>query len=255
MTPILRPRRLQAAPHPDLILVSLADISPFLASALQPHPFFPSPPPHRLLSPPRLLSSTPAAREKEGWYWCLALVHLVNLRDYTLRSINTGSPATIWEPSSLSGPHSHNLYTPAFLSGPARAAAIAYRAMLSSRARAPRESLRIQPEVSKRQVVVAASSNIGTVLARWHNPAYTLFPPDTARAVAAAYRAPTLIPCARAVSSDPPPDLNRSLYLGLSLHLHLSLPLPPPPPLLVLLCRPPYLSPRPPASRIVGNPD
>jgi hypothetical protein len=224
--------------------------SPFPAFALQPRLTLPLSPTSPAPFPTRVLSSTPAAREKEGWYCCLALVHFVNLRDYSPRSTNTGSPATIWEPSSLSGPHSHNLHTPAFLSGPARAAAVAYRAMLSSRARAPRESLRIQPEVSKRRVVVAASSNIGTVLARWHNPPYTLFPPGTARTVATAYQRPTR---ARAVSSDPPPDLDQSLYFGLSLHLHLSLP--PPPPLLVPLCQPTHLSPRPPASRIVGNPD
>jgi hypothetical protein len=45
------------------------------------------PPPrcsHALLFPSSaslLVSSIPAAREREGWFCCLALVHLVNLRD------------------------------------------------------------------------------------------------------------------------------------------------------------------------------
>ncbi|KAJ7830971.1 hypothetical protein B0H13DRAFT_2371683 [Mycena leptocephala] len=183
MTPVLRPHRLQAAPHPDFLLVSLADISPFPASAL----------------PPRLtLLLTP------------------------------NSPAPLPTPGPLVHPCSPRKR----------------RVVLLSRPCGPRESLRIQPEVSKHRVVVAASSNIGTVLARWHNPAYTLFPPGTARARVLGTD-----------SSDPPPNFDRSLCLSLSLHLHLSLPPPPPPPLVVLLRRPTHLSPRPPASHIVGNPD
>ncbi|KAJ7830977.1 hypothetical protein B0H13DRAFT_2432198 [Mycena leptocephala] len=191
MNPVLRPRHLQAAPHPDLLLVSLADISPHSS----PHPHLTGSSPHPGSSRPPL-----QPEKKKG-------------------ATNTGSPATIWEPSSLSGPHSHNLHTPAFLPGPARAAAIAYRAMPSSRARAP-------PAISG-------------LSSRWHNPAYTLFPPGTAHAVAAAYRAPTLIPY-----------LDQSLYLGLSLHLHLSLP--PYPPLPVLLYRPTH-PPFPSPTRISYN--
>ncbi|KAJ7851182.1 hypothetical protein B0H13DRAFT_2360342 [Mycena leptocephala] len=203
-----------------IFLVSLADISPFPASALQPRLTLPLTPTSPAPLPTPAPFVHPCSPRKRRVVLLSRACAPRDLRDYSLRSTNTGSPATIWEPSSLSGPHSHNLHTPAFLSGPARAAAIAYRAMLSSRAR---ESLRIQPEVSNAgswlppAAISGLSSRAGIIL---RTPCFLPGP-----------RAPTLIPYLTG-------PLPRSFP-----HLHLSLP----PPLLVLLCRP---TPFPLATRI-----